>query len=178
MKNECKNGVTLNSLLIAKLLKEFPKIKIIGIPLSIREDNKSMSNKTSGISLKYLYNPQKSFDKNLTQIHKKIYKKLSDNNTKYYVLLFIAKLCPSLIDSVLLQTYGCYQNKLSEKMAKVMLYTGNNGPDLGVTNLTRIDIPSGFGSFKVSDILFIPPKVSYSRQVIGVSCFGDKLTVC
>jgi hypothetical protein len=178
MKKDCKNGVTLNSLLIAKMLKEFPESKIVGIPLSIREDNKSMSNQTSGISLKYRYNPQKSFEKNLTRIHKRIYKLLGDKNTKYFVLLFVAELCPSLIDSVLLQTHGCYQNKLSEKMANVMGYTSKNGPDLGVTNLTRIDIPGDFGNFKVSDMLFIPPKVSYSRQVIGVSTFGDKLTVC
>ncbi len=178
MKKDCKNGVTLNSLLIANMLKEFPQSKIVGIPLSIRENNEAMSNQTSGISLKYQYNPKRSFEDNLTQIHRKIYMQIHNTRAKYFVLLFISELCPSLIDSVLLQTYGCYQNPLSEKLANIMGYTGRSGPDLGVTNLTRIDIPSDFGDFKVSDLLFIPPKTSYSRQVIGVSSFGDKLTVC
>ena len=177
LKNNCKNGVTLNSLLIAKLLKESPESKVVGIPLSIREDNKSMSNQTSGIAFKYQYNLNKSFEENLTRVHKKIYKQLRDINKKYFVLLFIAELCPSLLDSVLLQTHGCYENSLSEKMADIMGYMGNGGRDLGVTNLTKIDIPNNFDSFKIRDILFIPPKISYSKNVIGISTYEDKLSI-
>lgn len=119
----------------------------------------------------------KSFEENLTRVHKKIYKQLRDINKKYFVLLFIAELCPSLLDSVLLQTHGCYENSLSEKMANIMGYMGNGGRDLGVTNLTKIDIPNNFDSFKIRDILFIPPKISYSKNVIGISTYEDKLSI-
>ena len=51
----------------------------------------------------------------------------------YFILLVMERLCPSLIDAVLLQSHGCYQDKLTEKMAKVMGYIGDGGIDLGVT---------------------------------------------
>ena len=59
-----------------------------------------------------------------------------------------------------------------------MGYIGNGGRDLGVTNLGKIEILSDNTKFKVEDIWFIPPKISYTRNVIGVSTYGDTLTVC
>lgn len=178
LKKRCVNGTTLNSLLIAEMLKNNPESKVTGIPVSIREDNGGMSNQTSGFSIKYRYNKRKTFEANLTQVHKRIYKKLNNVNSKYFVLLFMAKLSPALVDSVLLNTYGLYSNPLSEKMSDIIGYTDKNSPDIGVTNLARIDIVAEYDSFKVSDVIFIPPKVSYSKEVVGVGTFGDKLTVC
>ena len=63
-------------------------------------------------------------------------------------------------------------------MAGIMGYIGKEGRDLGVTNLTRINIPNDYGSFRIEDILFIPPKVSYTKNVVGVCTYGDNLTVC
>lgn len=87
------------------------------------------------------------------------------------------RLCPTLTDAVLLQSHGCFQNKLAQKMAKVMGYIGNGGSDLGVTNLNKIDIQNVYERFVVEDILFVPPKVSYAKKVIGISTYADKLTV-
>lgn len=180
LKNRCASGTTLNDLLITEMLKNNPESRTVGIPASIREDNNSMSNQTSGIAVKYQYNNRKTFEENLTQVHKRIYKKLNNINSRYFVLLFITKLCPTLIDSVLLNVYGCYSNPLSEKMADIMSYTYTDkySRDIGVTNLTRIDIRDDYDNFKVSDIIFIPPKISYSKEVVGIGTYGDKLTVC
>ena len=146
---------------------------VTGIPVSIREENEGMSNQTSGIAVNYRYDKRKPFEENLRILHKRIYKKLSHNNTKYFVLLFVASLCPSLVDSVLLQTHGCYADSLSEKLAEIMGYTDKNSRDIGVTNLGVIDIPADSGNFEVEDLLFIPPKISYAKEVAGVSTFGD-----
>lgn len=178
LKKNCKNGATLNSYLITDFLRKTTESKVVGIPVNIREDDNGMSNQTSGISIKCQYQTDKSFEENLSIIHKEIYKMIQNVNMKYFILLFMGQLNPSLVDSILLQTHGCYQNKLSKKMAGIMGYIGKEGRDLGVTNLTRIDIPNDYGSFRIEDILFIPPKVSYTRNVVGVCTYGDNLTVC
>lgn len=178
LKKNCKNGATLNSYLITDFLRKTTESKVVGIPVNIREDDNGMSNQTSGISIKCQYQTDKSFEENLSIIHKEIYKMIRNVNMKYFILLFMGQLSPSLVDSILLQTHGCYQNKLSKKMAGIMGYIGKEGRDLGVTNLTRINIPNDYGSFRIEDILFIPPKVSYTRNVVGVCTYGDNLTVC
>lgn len=174
---KCPKGITINSYMITELLREHPECEEVGIPVSIRED-KGMSNQTSGIAVKYKYNCKMAFDVNANMIHKAIYKKLNNRDMKYFVLLFMERLCPSLVDAVLLQSHGCYQNKLTEKLAKVMGYIGDGGRDLGVTNLSKIDIPSVHESFVIKDIMFVPPKVTYAKKVIGISTYADKLSVC
>ena len=178
LKKNCKNGATLNSYLITDFLRKTTESKVVGIPVNIREEDNGMSNQTSGISIKCQCQTDKSFEENLSIIHKEIYKMIRNVNMKYFILLFMGQLSPSLVDSILLQTHGCYQNKLSKKMAGIMGYIGKEGRDLGVTNLTRINIPNDYGSFRIEDILFIPPKVSYTRNVVGVCTYGDNLTVC
>ena len=88
------------------------------------------------------------------------------------------RLCPSLIDAVLLQSHGCYQSNLTKKMAKMMGYLGDGGRDLGVTNLNKIHIQNVHDRFIVEDIIFVPPKVSYAKEVVGIATYADKLTVC
>lgn len=178
LKKNCKNGATLNSYLITDFLRKTTESKVVGIPVNIREEDNGMSNQTSGISIKCQYQTDKSFEENLSIIHKEIYKMIRNVNMKYFILLFMGQLSPSLVDSILLQNHGCYQNKLSKKMAGIMGYIGKEGRDLGVTNLTRINIPNDYESFRIEDILFIPPKVSYTKNVVGVCTYGDNLTVC
>lgn len=177
LKAKCPKRITINSYIITKLMREHPECEDVGIPVSIREDV-GMSNQTSGIAVKYKYNSQKTFEVNANMVHKAIYKKLKNRDRKYFVLLFMERLCPSLIDAVLLQSHGCYQNKLTEKLAKVMGYIGDGGRDLGVTNLNKIDISNVHGRFVITEIMFVPPKVSYAKKVVGISTYADTLTVC
>ncbi|MDD6072467.1 MAG: condensation domain-containing protein [Clostridiales bacterium] len=177
IKAQCPKGITVNSYMITFLLRDYPTGKTVGIPVSIREEDGGMSNQTSGIVVKAKYNRKRSFEENLRTVHKRIYREIRSRNKKYFVLLFMEYLCPSLTDAVLLQTHGCYQNKLSEKMARIMGYMGEGGRDLGVTNLNQIDIPDKYSNFSIESIQFIPPSVSYTTNVIGISTFQDVLTV-
>lgn len=177
LKARCPKGITINSYIITELLKKHPECEVVGIPVSIREDV-GMSNQTSGIAIKYKYNYKWAFEVNADRVHAAIYKKLKNRNMTYFILLFMERLCPSVIDAVLLQSHGCYQNKLTEKMAKVMGYTGDGGRDLGVTNLNKIDIPNVHERFTIKDIIFVPPKVSYAKNVVGISTYEGVLTVC
>lgn len=177
IKAQCPKGITVNSYMITFLLKDDPTGKTVGIPVSIREEDEGMSNQTSGIVVKAKYNRKQSFEENMRTVHRRIYREIRSRNRKYFVLLFMEYLCPSLTDAVLLQTHGCYQNKLSEKMARIMGYIGEGGRDLGVTNLNQIDIPDKYTNFTIESIQFIPPSISYTKNVIGLSTFQGVLTV-
>jgi NRPS condensation-like uncharacterized protein len=176
IKEKCPKNVSINSFLVAELVQKYPQCKVVGLPVSIREDN-AMSNQVSGIVVNCKYDPQKSTADQVSHIHKSIYKTLGSPLWKYFVLLFMERLCPSLIDAVLLHTHDCYRNPFAAKMANVMGYTGPRSRDLGVTNLGRIDIPAVHKNFTIEDILFVPPKVSYAKQIVGVSTYGNKLTL-
>ncbi len=104
-------------------------VKLKGNLVESDIENAVMSNQTSGIVLKYRYNPKYSFEENTRQVHKRIYKNLQNVNVKYFVFCFIEQLSPTLLDSVLLYTHGCYQHKISKKFVDIMGYTGNNGRD-------------------------------------------------
>lgn len=177
IKAQCPKGITVNSYMITLLLRDYPTGKTVGVPVSIREEDKGMSNQTSGIVVKVKYDRKRSFEGNLRTIHKRIYREIRSRNKKYFVLLFMEYLCPSLTDAILLQTHGCYQNKLSEKMARIMGYMGEGGRDLGVTNLNQIDIPDKYTNFSIESIQFIPPSISYTKNVIGIGTFQNVLTV-
>lgn len=178
VKKHCADGVTINSCIITGLLKAHPECKTAGIPVSVREDNNGMSNQTSGITIKYQYRPQKSFAENQRKVHRKIRRKIKNKNAKYFVLLCMTLLPPTLLDGVLMHTYGCCQNKLAKRLSLIMGYTGSGGSDLGVTNLNQIDIPANHNNFHIENILFIPPKVSYSKSVTGIASYGERLTIC
>ena len=176
IKGKCPENVSINSYLIAQLLKEHPQCCVVGLPVSIREDN-AMANQVTGIVVNYQYDPKKPTAYHAQCIHKSIRKTLSSPLWKYFVLLFMDRLCPTLIDAVLMHTHGCLENDFAAKIANIMGYIGERSRDLGVTNLGMIDIPSVHETFVIDDILFVPPKVSYAKQVIGVSTYGNKLTI-
>lgn len=174
IKNARQIGCSVNSYLITVLLQKYKKKCEIGIPVSIRKtDNKAMANLTSGISIRCRYNDKKTFAKNAMQVHNKIKKQLRRN--KEFVLKFIAELPPTLIDAVLLNTHNCYSDRLAKRTAEIMGYVGKTR-DLGVTNLTVLDIPTIFGSYRIENIIFVPPSVSYSHNVIGISTVNGKMT--
>ena len=58
-----------------------------------------------------------------------------------------------------------------------MRYTGEKTRDLGITNLTVLDIPAFYGAYKIEKIIFIPPNISYSHNIIGVSTFNGEMTL-
>ena len=144
--------------------------------MSIREKgDKSMTNLTSGISISHRFVEKKTFEENARCVHEKIRKAVKQN--KMFVLQFMAGFLPSIIDGVLLSTHNCVQNPLLKKLAMVMGYAGKKKRDLGVTNLTVLDIPEVYGENRIEEIIFIPPSISYSDNIIGVATIGGKMTV-
>lgn len=176
IENAKKMGITVNSYIIATFLKEIDKRSVIGIPVSIRDkDNTSMGNFTSGISICQKYNKKKPFSMNAKLTHKKVRNILEKKS--WFVLQFLQELSPTLIDAVLLNTHGCMKNSLAEHLGKNMGYKGKKVRDLGVTNLMQLNIPVEYGEYRLEDILFVPPAVSYSHNVMGILTYDGKMTI-
>ena len=74
-------------------------------------------------------------------------------------------------------TYNSCSEGLAEKTAKILGYFGKYKKDLGISNLTVIDIPTSYGDYKIINIIFVPPAVSYSNNIIGVSTVNGRMTI-
>lgn len=146
-----------------------------GIPVSIREsDNKAMENLISGIRIRHRFDPKKSFTENAMCVHKKIKRELQKR--RVFILQFLVELPGTLIDAVLQTTHGCYSDRPTERTAKLMGYIGRTR-DLGITNLAVPGIPVLYEDCRIENIIFIPPAVSYSHNIIGVCTFDGRMTV-
>ncbi len=173
-----KIGVSVNSYIATAFLEADRKNETIGMAVNIRMDkNKSISNQATGISVDHLFSDKRTFDENAQIVHKKVLYKLRKPVMKYFILRFIPLFTPSLIDSVLLYTYGLYENGTTQKLARLMGYAGGKTRELGITNLTKLDIPHTYGIYGLKNGLFIPPVVSYAKHIIGVSTMEDGMAV-
>ena len=171
-------GVSVNSYLATAFLEANSKNSILGMAVNARIDqNRSMSNQTTGISVEYAYAEKLSFGENARNVHQKVREKLDNPVEKYFVLQFLSLFTPTLIDSVLQYTYGLYQNKVTRKLAKVMGYKGGQTKELGITNLTRLDIPNTYGSCSIRRVVFVPPVVSYAQKIIGITTIDKEMAI-
>lgn len=84
---------------------------------------------------------------------------------------------PGIKNDVLLHTHHCFENSIIERLSRVMGYVGEKTRDLGITNLTVIDILASYGAHKIVKIIFILPNISYSHNIIGVSTFNEEMTL-
>lgn len=169
-------GCSVNSYLVTRFLQKYAKRCEVGIPVSIRQSrNEAMANLTSGIRIVYKYHMNRTFAENAVRVHKQIAKELK--RKRVFVLQFLAELPVTLMDAVLLQTYHFCDDRLAKITAKVMGYIGKNKKDMGVTNLTVLDIPASYGDYEIENIIFVPPAVSYSDHIIGISTFRGRMTI-
>lgn len=170
-------GVSLTSYLITGMIKDDPKKLDIGLAVDGRSDgNRSMGNQATGISVTYRYNAGKSFEDNCREVHKIMRKKLDNDKYRYFFLRFMGKLHSTLKDALNLEHAGVFTSSVSSKVADLLGY-GDKVKDISITNLTRADICLDYGEFKISRITFIPPVVSYAKNVFGIVTAGDVMTV-
>ena len=173
-----KAGVSVNSYIATAFLRANKEHHCIGMAVDARGDgNRSMSNQATGISADYTYLEQQSFAENTRRLQRKIYQKLERPVMKYFVLQFMALFDPTLIDSILLETYRLYENKTTRKLARVLGYQGKKTRELGITNLTKLEIPCTYGRYGITGALFVPPVVSYAKHIIGVVTMEDGMSI-
>jgi hypothetical protein len=173
---ECKaNKIGFTSYTIAKMIKDIPQVQDIGLAVDGRQDsNRTMSNQATGIAVKYRYDKRKTLTENAAVIDREMKKKLRDENYKYLVLRFMSAFEPTLVDAVNLEFAGHFHSRTTERLAKILGY-GQNTKDISITNLTRLDIPTEYGAYRLTDFIFVPPVVSYGKNIIGMITIGDRL---
>lgn len=175
---ECKEcGIGFTAYFIAEMLKDTRALQDIGLAVDGRLDgNRAMENQATGISIKYKFDPSKTIPENARIIDRKMKKKLNNPKYKYFILHFMAAFHPTLPDAINLEHAGYFHSYTSKQLAYLMGYGGKT-KDLSITNLTRLDIPVQYGKFEIIDFWFIPPVVSYGKNIIGMVTIGDTLNI-
>ncbi len=174
--NARKISVSVNSYIITAFLCANKNIRVTGMPVNVRDSgNCSMSNHASGIGVEYSYSDSLSFPDNARKLHAIIMGEIEKH--RWFVIQFLSRMPATLIDSILLYTHGLFDVPLTRKTASIMGYTNARKRDLGVTNLTVIDIPAVYENAQIKRLIFMPPNVSYSNNIIGVSTFDGNMTL-
>lgn len=93
-------------------------------------------------------------------------KKLNNLKYKFFILHFMAALNPTLVDALNLEHADYFHSKTSGKLAKILGYSSKT-KDLSITNLTKADIPIQYDNYKIDEITFVPPVVSYGKNIIS-----------
>lgn len=178
IKAECKKQeITVNSYMVAKFLHRNREYENFCCPISLRGSNRSISNQVALLRMPYKYNKKKTFIENAKELHKIIRHHIEDRNKKYYISLMLGKLAPTLLDSVLMYTYGGYNNWISKLVATIMGYVGNRKTHLSITNLQNVDLKTDYKRFQLKDIAFMAACMSATKDVACISTFQDKMTI-
>ncbi len=175
---QAKEGeVSLTSYIITACCEVMSGSASVGLAVDARNNhNRNMGNQTTGFRVDYHYKNNRSFLQNAKEVQARMKKKLQNNTKKFFVLYFIGALCETLVDSVYLYLGGSYQNPITVKLAKAMGCCEVKR-DFSISNLTRLDIPTEYGPYKISEFIFIPPVVSYVKRLIGIATLGDEMYI-
>ncbi len=145
----------------------------IGFAVDAREDgNRCMGNQATGISIKCTYDKKKSFRDNAVHVQELMDRKLEDKDLRNFILPFMASFEPTLVDAINLEHAGTFRSKTSKKLADILGY-GKKTKNLSITNLTKLDIRDTYGGLKIDQFTFVPPVISYGKNILGISTLGD-----
>lgn len=179
IKEKCQElGIKVNSYIITKQLEKNPEYQIIGMPISVRGTNRSLSNQVAVTTFKYKYNTDISFEKNAQEIHKCLTDILDDPSKKFFIATSLSLFDPILIDGGLMAQHAGYKNDIAEKMITIMGMDGETKVQLGVTNLGKVDSKEKSDSFEVQNIVAIAAPMSSTKDVVCVCTFKDKINLC
>ncbi|MBR3246996.1 MAG: hypothetical protein IKG03_01195 [Clostridiales bacterium] len=178
MLRECREaGCSLTSYLSALWIKDMTRKADAGYAVDGRlDDRRTIGNFATGIHINCRYDRNKSVMENAVKINSLMKRKLADPKVKYSVLRLIGSLDPTLVDTLSLEAAGAYHTKATARFADIMCY-GKKKRDISITNLMRADIRTDYGRFRIRDIAFVPPVVSYGTDLIGIITVNDTLTI-
>jgi hypothetical protein len=82
----------------------------------------------------------------------------------------------TLIDALYFKVFGDYQNSTAKIFADMFRYNGNPR-GIGISNLTKLDIPESYGNYTIQHLDFVPPIVANAKRLIGVATLGDTMSI-
>lgn len=178
LKEECKKyGVTVNSYMVTKLLQEYPEYKKVGIPTSIRGEDRSISCLISSTLVISQYDSHKEFAENLVEVDKEIRKTLKSEGAIYHIPQFVALTDPTLLYAGYIQHVLHDENKLADRMRRILGLYGEERTELGVTNLKEIVFPTDYDRFKVVRVIPVAPCISTAENVFTISTYQGKMLI-
>ena len=172
-----KENVSVNTFLTTAFIKHIKGKKVVGWIMSLRDKgNETMANLISGAWVSMRYNRNLSFGDNARKVHKRIQGAISF--LKHFVISFLSSLSPNMIDHILLHKHGYKKHPLMEEMCVVTGYKGNiMSRDIGITNLTVLDVAHKFEHYVIDQLIVVAPLISYTKTVICSSTFNGQLTL-
>lgn len=170
-------GITVNSYMITEFMKKHPEYKNFSLPISLKGENRSISNQVILLKLDYVYNTKKSFAENAQQVHRLIKKHVEDDNKKYFITSFIRQIDSTLMDACLMYSHTEYKNKAAEIIANLAGYYGNRKTDIAVTNLTNIPIQVDYERFHLVSVFGIAACMSAVKNVICIGSYEGRMTI-
>ncbi len=178
LQEECRNKkITINTAIATALLLAIKTERESGYAVSVRpEGYEGMGNFASGISIEYEPSKVSSFWENATAIQAQLYQKLKNVSKKYFVLEFMSKIEPTILDAIYFYTYADYQDKIAKSFSNMFRYNGNPR-GLGITNLTRLGIPNTYGSYRIENLRFVAPIVPNAKRIVGVVTLEDTMAI-
>ena len=178
IKEECKEkGITVNSYMMAKILKKHPEYRNVCFPISLRRENRSITNRVLLVKTDFKYNVKKTFWENAEKLHNIAREFIENKDKRNDLALRVRWMEPTLLDSSLMYTFCGYQNKVSKLVAELIGYSGKRKTHLTVTNLTNLEIEQDYGKFQVKNVAAIAPTMSAGKNVICIGTFDGKMTI-
>jgi NRPS condensation-like uncharacterized protein len=184
----CKTtGLTVNEVISSAFVGAmlglrhiYPKKTIdLGIAVNIRNDltiplPDSMGDYVSGVTVYTRYNNKKSFIDNAKHIAKDTRKKLNNKKSRLLAVNFLGEIEKDFIESTQFAAYGDYKNPVSKKLCHMIGSINARTKGVGISNLGRQNFMQ-YNSFKLLDVLFVPPVFPYSMVTVGIITTNNKL---
>ena len=178
IKGECKEkDITVNSYMMAKILKKHPEYHNVCFPISLRRENRSIINRVVLVKTNFKYNVKKTFWENAGKLHNIARQFIENKEKQYDMALRVRWMDTGLLDSCLMYTFCGYQNKVSKLLAELIGYSGKRKTHLTVTNLTNIEIGQDYGKFQVKKVTAIAPTMSAGKNVMCIGTFDGQMTI-
>ncbi len=178
IKSTCKKlGVTVNSYIVTKLLKEYPGRQKLGIPTSIRGKERSISCMISSVITYDEYDFNMSFEENLLRVDKNLRKRITNIRHVKYIPEFVALSEGTLLDAAYVQNTIGYESDRADRMRQILGLYGKERNKLGITNLGVLSIPKHYDKFKITKIIPVAPCIATTEKVFTISTYNGRMLI-
>lgn len=170
-----QHRLSLDAILTTAFLQAAGYENTTGIAVNLRDTkNEGMGHFSTGISIQYAYDTNRSFWENAATVQQRLNEKLQDDQKKYFMLKFMATLEPTLIDGAYFSAFDGLQDTAAARVRDLYGY-GGSGKGVSLMNLDQVPIPARYGPFGMSRLVVVPPLAANATRVVGSAMLGGQL---
>ena len=170
-----QEGVTVHTFLTTAILKAYGKQAEVSYAVDVCGTARNgMGNFVSGQNFTAAYDDTDSFAGNMKQIHAVYQEKKLDVRNRYFTLRFLGALTPALIDCAAVQMYTDYDSEVGRTIAHLLGYDAKQD-GVSISNLTGFHLSGEGDSYRMRDLLFVPPMIPYDSRLFGIVTLENRL---